>query len=53
MVNEYFDYVLDILFIYPFIYTCIRLYLDNFLFVGEGGASLEALERRGVEEDQA
>ena len=31
----------------------MKYYLDNFLFTGERGASLEALERREVGEDQA
>ena len=31
----------------------MRCYLNNFLFTSERGASLEALERRGVGEDQA
>ena len=34
-------------------YTCIRLYLENFLFAGEGGASLKALERSGEGEEKA
>ena len=35
------------------IYICMRYYLKDFLFAGEIDASLEALERRGVGEDQA
>ena len=35
------------------IYTCMRYYLKDFLFAGERGASMEALKRRGVGEDQA
>ena len=34
------------------IYICMRYNLKDFLFAGERGASLEALERRGAGEDQ-
>ena len=37
----------------PIIYTCIRSYLDNLLFAGEGGASLKALERSRAEQDKS
>ena len=35
------------------IYICIRLYLENLLFAGEGGASLKALESSRAGEDKA
>ena len=34
-------------------YVCITLYLEDSLFVGEGGASLKALERSRAGEDKA